>query len=557
MMSCNIPPEVEEYLKLVEEDSPRFCAEQHALAAYVRKVFAEEDIHVETERLTKYLGLAKYFPFKALLPWEKFIVALWLCTYRADGLPRWSKLLAMIARGAGKDGLIAFSSMALSSPFNPVGNYDVDICANCEDQAVRPVKDLVDVLERQGQSAKLIKHFYHTKELVRGRRNGGTVQGHTSNAKTKDGLRSGCIILNEVHQYQNYDIITVFTTGLGKHADFRTGIFTSNGNVNDGPLDDYLAQGERILFEGERDNGFLPFICRLPNIEAVKDRENWYMANPSLMYFPHLLEATAEQYIDWTEHPERNPDFLPKRMGIRAGFSEIAVTSREKIVATKKPLPDVSRWNCTVGIDYAELNDWASVVYHFRRGNDRYDICHTWVCLQSKTLGRVKAPWQDWINDGHLTMVDDVSISPELLAEDIREMGKIVNIKMLAMDHFRWTLMSDALKKIGFDANDKTRVKLIRPSDIMIVEPVIQECFDREYYHWGDCPTLRWATSNTKRVASSKKIGTDTGNFIFAKIEAKSRKTDPFMALVAAQIIEPVLGAGKATKIPTIGAIRL
>ena len=55
---------------------------------------------------------------------------------------------------------------------------------------------------------------------------------------------------------------------------------------------------------------------------------------------------------------------------------------------------------------------------------------------------------------------------------------------------------------------------------------------------------LRWAVNNTKRVRASRKVGVDTGNFIYAKIEAKSRKTDPFMALVASMVIEPLLGAG-------------
>ena len=71
----------------------------------------------------------------------------------------------------------------------------------------------------------------------------------------------------------------------------------------------------------------------------------------------------------------------------------------------------------------------------------------------------------------------DVSISPVMLAEYIREMGRKYNIKMLAMDHFRWTLVSEAMQAIGFDARDKDRVRLIRPSDIMMVEPIIQECF--------------------------------------------------------------------------------
>ena len=123
------------------------------------------------------------------------------------------------------------------------------------------------------------------------------------------------------------------------------------------------------------------------------------------------------------------------------------------------------------------------------------------------------------------------------------------------MDHYRWTMMSEALRKIGFDANDKERVKLVRPSDIMSIEPVIQECFDREQFCWGNNPCLRWAVNNTKRVRSSRKMGVDTGNFIYAKIEAKSRKTDPWMALVASMVVEPELGTGETAQPPPIGAI--
>lgn len=112
------------------------------------------------------------------------------------------------------------------------------------------------------------------------------------------------------------------------------------------------------------------------------------------------------------------------------------------------------------------------------------------------------------------------------------------------MDHYRWTLVSESLKKIGFDPKDRKNVKLVRPSDIMQVEPVIQDCFDRELFTWGNVPHLRWAVNNTKRVRSSRSIGVDTGNFIYAKIEAKSRKTDPFMALVASMVIEQLLGSG-------------
>ena len=88
---------------------------------------------------------------------------------------------------------------------------------------------------------------------------------------------------------------------------------------------------------------------------------------------------------------------------------------------------------------------------------------------------------------------------------------------------------------------------MVRPSDIMSVDPVIQDCFNRNLFSWGNVPHLRWAVNNTKRVRSSRAIGAETGNFYYAKIEAKSRKTDPFMALAASMVIEPLLGSGGGT----------
>lgn len=550
-MNCK---EILDYIELIEKNEPRACKEQHALVKFVRKVFDTEDLTVNSDQLEKYTGMARYFSFGELFPWEKFLMALWDCTYTKDGEPRFDTLFFMGGRGSGKDAFIAIDALALTSPYNPIDHYDVDICANNGEQATRPVIDIVEALEGKYEK-KLKKYYSHTKEIVKGRQNLGVIKGRTNNPKGRDGMRSGKIVLNEVHAYQNYDNIKVFTTGLGKVDCPRTGIFTSNGDVNDGPLDDYIARANRILFEDEADRGFLPFICRLEDKKQVDDKKNWYMANPSLAYRPSLFRETEKEYYDWKENPEQNSDFLTKRMGIRQGFKELSVTDYENVLLTKKQLPELQGWTCTGGIDYAELSDWAGVNLHFRDGDYRYDINHAWVCLNSKTLSRVRAPWKTWAEQGHITVVDDVSINPNLLAEYLYRMGEKYNIKKLAMDGFRWTLVSDAMKRIGFDALDKTRVKLVRPSDIMKIEPVIQECFGRHFFYWGDNPCLRWAVNNTKRVRSSRNVGVDTGNFIYAKIEGKSRKTDPWMALVASMTIEDVLASGTATGLPPIGAI--
>lgn len=553
-MSTPIPQPVAAYINRVENGENPACREQHALCAYLRRIFETEDLDFREELFTRYVGLARYFPFQALLPWEALLLALWFCTYTAAGLPRWKTVFDLTGRGSGKDGFLGFVCFCAVSPYNPAKYYDVDLVGNDEVQAMRPVKDVVAVLRDPAHKKKMARFYKCTKEQFSGLANHGTVTGWSNAPANRDGLRSGLVIFNEVHQYVNYDNIRIFVSGQGKVADPRRGIFTSNGYVNDGPLDDYLARSLRILFEGEADRGFLPFICRLDSEDEVNDEANWHKANPSLAFFPHLLQEIRDEYDDWLMHPEENGDLITKRMGIRKGLMEISVTEYENVVATKRPLPDLRGWSCVAGVDYAEINDWCSVDLHFKRGEERFDISHSWVSRKSRTLHLIKPPWQDWAQQGHLTVVDDV-IEPRLIADYIREAGRTYNIRKLAMDHYRWTLLADAMRQAGWDASDRERVLLVRLSQIMQNEPVIRDCFDRQLFTWGDCPPLRWATNNTKRIRAGKKQGTDIGNFYYGKIEAKSRKTDPFMALVAAMCAESALGTGAPVRKPMAAVV--
>ena len=516
-----------------------------ALVGYVKKCLDTEDIYVDDELADHYLALAKYFPFEEVFPWQSFVITLHDATFwRETGMPRWPDLFCMIGRGAGKDGTIALESVALASPYNGIQGYDVDVCANNEEQALRPVLDIVDAFDsaEPARKKKLKKYFNWKKESVESLRTKAQIRGRTNNPKGKDGMRSGIVVFNEIHQYENYGNINVFTTGLGKHPHPRRSYFTTNGNVREGPLDDLLETAEAILHGGEPDNGLLPFVCRLDSKEEVDDPRNWEKANPSLPYLPALRQETEKEYREWKQNPARLPAFMEKRMNLPDGASEIKVTDYENIKATNRELPDLSGWTCVAGIDFSKITDWVSVDLHFKQGDQRFDISHSWMCLASKDIPRLKCPWKEWAASGRLTLVDDVEIHPEIVTDYIYGMRSRYMIRAIAIDDFRFALLARALNEIGFDPKDKKNLKLVRPSDVMRVAPVIDSCFATQYFNWGDAPELRWATNNTKLIRYGRKIGSsgdaDVGNYVYGKIEAKSRKTDPFMALVAAMTIE-------------------
>lgn len=539
MAPTKICKEVQEWIDIVEQDKIRCCEEQHLLVAHIKKCFETEDIYTDTEQLGNYIRIIeKYLPFK-LFPWEKFVIALHDCTYWTDTRqPRWPDLFCMTGRGAGKDGMIAAESLCLSSQYNGIREYDVDICANNEEQALRPVQDLKMAFE-EPKVTKQIKRFYHwTKERIVALKTRSIIRGRTNSPKGKDGLRSGIVIFNEIHQYQNYDNINVFTTGLGKKKHPRRSYYTTNGDVREGPLDDILEDGEDSLRAGSDDNGTLYFICKLNKKDDVHDEANWTMANPSLPYLPHLQQETRKEYREWVKSPERLSAFISKRMNLTDQAKEGAVTSWDCIAATNKPIPELTGRSCTIGIDYAKTTDWVAVNVHFKDGDKRYDINKAWICGASNDIPRIKAPWREWAKTPDmLEYVDDVEIHPETVAAYVKTVAQRHKVEQVAIDSYRYTLMADALSKVGFSPQRKNLI-LVKQTDILKVVPVIDHCFIHGYFHWGDNPVLRWATNNTKLIRYGRNVGADKGSFVYAKIEAKSRKTDPWMALVASMVCE-------------------
>ena len=135
------------------------------------------------------------------------------------------------------------------------------------------------------------------------------IKFNTSNAKTKDSKRTGCLIFDEVHQYENYDQIKVFTSGFGKRKHARTFYITTQGNVREGVLDDMLAITRDILKGIIKDLRWLPLIYRIDAEEEAKDPNMWHKANPSLKYLATLRLEMEQQFIEMKYKPAIEEEF--------------------------------------------------------------------------------------------------------------------------------------------------------------------------------------------------------------------------------------------------------
>lgn len=533
---------IDDYMEDIRTGAIPASKEIHQAMDYIESKLSSPDVFIDVDKTEKAKELIeRYFEMK-LMPWELFVLALVHCYYPANDTVVFDEFFIMMGRGNGKNGFISAIAWYLTTHYHGVNGYNVDIIANSEDQAKTSFEDIYEMLERTWAKSKLF--FYKSKELIKNLKTGSYIKFNTSNAKTKDGKRSACLIFDEEHEYENAKTIGAFQSGFGKRKHSRVFKITTNGYVREGVLDDDLRLAADVLNGSITNIGQCPLIYKMDNDEECDIPDLWVKANPSLPYFPELLKEIQKEFIEKEYKNQVRLDFYTKRMNLPRTAEEAPVTEWENIASTNKPLPDLTGWSCTVGIDYASMRDWAAVNFHFRKGEQRYDFGRYWVCTQNPDLERVKAPWRDW---AECVPVDDVEIAPELLTDYIMETAQQYSVMKIALDNYRYSLMKDALEKIGFDPKERKNVYLVRPSDIMKVQPVIDSCFNNGYFTWGDNKPLRWATNNTKLIRSGKKEGTDTGNYYYAKIEGKSRKTDPFMALVASMVIESELCTGEST----------
>lgn len=534
--------QIDEYIAFVRSDEAVVCKEQLLLCDFVEKVFAEEDVYVDEKQLERYLGLQKHFPYK-LLPWEQFCFALHNCVYRRDGQLRFPVLVILVGRGAGKNGYLAFEDFALMTPINGVKYYHIDMFATSEDQAKATFEDIYNILEDKKNYFK--NYFKWNLECITNINTGSKLKYHTRAPGTKDGGRPGKVDFDEYHAYENYKLIEVATGGLGKKQFPRRTIITTQGDVRDGPLDQLIDTCLEILKGELPDNGTLPFICWLDDPEEVHTEKMWNKANPSLRFFPNLLYEMKLEYVDYKRDPVTHTAFMTKRMNRPLGETQYCVTDWNNLVKATRELPDLKGYPCVAGIDYSKTDDFVVAGLLFKVGDQRYWLHHTWVCTKSRDLSRIRYPLKEAEEAGVLSMVNDVEISPKLIVEWLKEMAKLYIIEGVVMDNFRQTLFRDELKKIGF-SYEKKNLKLVRPSDIMKVAPVIGYVLSKELIAWGTCPIMRWYVWNVKAVTDKK------GNVDYQKIEPRSRKTDGAMAWVAAMTWEDII-----KQRPAIGQKRL
>lgn len=556
MICCK---EIDEYIKFVEEN-PKETDEEIKLLIknIIKPTLSRDDVFFDEEIFYKAIKYCEKWYYK-LFPYQKFTYALFFMYDKNNpDIVIFPDILILMARGNGKDGMIMPLANFLQTHYYGVKNYHIDIVATSEEQALNSFNVVYNMLEDNKKTMK--KYFYWNKTEVINKITHSILRYNTANAKTKDGKQTGMIIFNELHAYEDYKQLNVYTSGLGKIKHSRTVTITTNGTVRDGPLDEKLALSKEVLNGENNFLGLLPIIFKIKDLKTVDipmkkflktgnkqdiDITVWCQANPSLRYMPVLMNEIIKDYIKMQKQKSYRVEFYAKRMNLPQQDEEDAVTDWNNILKASyididnripRPVPDLVGKCAIIGIDYASLNDFASAGFLFKIDGEYIWRQKTWICSKNKFFNDIKFPFENIGQDGFqdFEVVNTETIEAEqIILWLISEMSKY-NIKKWIMDMYRFQLFKSEFEKYGISLETKDNpyglVRMLRyPASIYaIIAPRIEIAFADGKINIGDSAIMRWAINNT--CVKTRKDGNKT----YEKIEPKLRKNDPFMAFVVA-----------------------
>ena len=517
---------VQEYIDLYESGKIKLNLERIQLIEYVQThVLTREDIFFDDEMIENYIRFTEKWYFK-LEPFQKFIAAFIFLFYKKDRSIFFDQFFFFLGRGGGKNGLISSIAHFFISPLHGIDRYNISIVANSELQAKTSFKEIYETI---GSHDILKKLFYRTKLLIASKETNSELQFHTSNAATKDGLRDGAVIYDEVHQYENFDVVNVFSSGLGKVPNSREFFIGTDGYIREGFLDKLKERSKSILEGNELGDSLFPFICKLDHVDEVEDPENWEKANPMFSeprspYAADLLKKVTNQFSQLITNPSSRAEFLTKRMNLPSVDAAQSVADWDDILATDREIPDLTHRTCVGGLDFASIKDFAAVGLLFQIGDEYFWLSHSFVRRGFLRDVKIKVPIDEWEARGLLTILDGPVIEIKYIVEWFCQQREKYGLEKIVADTFRLDIVKTALEAEGFELEFIRNPRAIHSR----LAPKVETIFSTRKIVFGDNPLMRWYTNNVY-VAIKK-----DGNKEYLKKDEIRRKTDGFQAFIHA-----------------------
>lgn len=549
---------VQKYIDGYYAGMVKFNYERKLLVDYIKREVVPRlesgEVFFDVEQIENCIGYTEKYFFK-LEDFQKFIISFVFLYFSENHRNVYRKILIMIARGNGKNGLLSAIGSYLTTPMHGIAKYSISIVANSEEQAKTSFEEVYDTIESHEELEELFGK--PTKSEIKNLQTKSIFKFRTSNGNTKDGLRDGGVIFDEIHQYESNKDVKVHISGLGKRPNPREFYIGTDGYVRDGFIDQMKEMALKVLKGETKWNAMFPFICKLDKAEQIDEPSLWELANPMFSppmsgYAQGLFETVLEEYEDLELNPSGRDEFMTKRMNFPVTDIERSVATYEELKATKRAFPELRNLPAVGGFDFASTRDFIAVGALFKLEGDYVFKCHTFV--QKNFVDRIYsyskpvvngkrrfAPIKQWEEEGWLTVLDEPSMDARHVVDWFVHMRDEEGIDFLRIcgDAYRMKgYLDEAFEDEGFEVSWNGKFETSLGNQVEVIRnfraidaqlsTVIEGSFANHKINFGDNDMMRWYTNNVLRHLKKD------GNVEYTKKEEVRRKTDGFKAFEAA-----------------------
>lgn len=511
------------HLILVESDDYYFDAEA-----------AERPIRFIETFCRHYEGACAGEPF-LLLEWQKLHIRNlygWLHRHGPrKGLRRFKELYIITAKGAGKtpklSGLGLYHLLGEHEP----GAHVISMASTFEQANLTfdaGKKYITESLELSRHKGIAIKQFAITGPL---HSKWTTISGKP---KGRSGPRPSCLIADECHEWtgETAKAYELMTANLFKRREPML-LVATNAGENRSCFAWQVHERAQAILSGElKDDTLYPVIYEAPAHLDWRSEDAAKAANPSLGSF-----ITFDQLKPELAKGEARYRRLYLSQWIRSESSHLIDMDLYGAAAGTFTADTVKGYPLYVGIDLSQDDDLSAVTRCYASEEQFYVNSQFWVprATADKYERRDGITYTKWAGDGHITLLDEPTISPSVkrtIAAQLIELHKTHPIKAVCYDRYKADDCVAALEAAGIVCIPIAQGYTVSPGCAELTRRLKDKSITI-----ANNPVLRFCAENAETKHD------DRGNTWVAKPSAhgryagtRSKKVDGISALVTALV---------------------
>ena len=440
-------------------------------------------------------------PFK-VLEWQYEFIQGVFSKYDNNNHRVVNEALLTIAKKNGKTEFIAAIVLAFTIiPFLQQKEGEIIIVAGTRDQAGILYGVIKKFIEYDPTLMDLFiitpskKEIWHKKSHMK-------IKVMASDMDTSQGINPYVVVVDEIGNIEKEKAQKLLDGLLNAFGAQEQPLFmqlSTQSPDHSHPFSLKVNYAEKINAGELQDDNFFGAVYTMPVDVDIHDEENWHLSNPSMVAIPSIRTQIQKSLKTATYNPAAMAQIRAYLFNQR--FSgEVSFIGHDTWMKCKGDVDIESLYGCKAygGLDLAGgRNDLSSLQLIVE---DKYDDLHVvsyfWTSRDGlyEKAERDGVPYQEWVNQGYLTLIDGQTTDWGKMTEMFLDIAELFDIEEIYYDRWKIYEIERELAELGQDLPLIPYGQGFKDGEPMVAA-LEEYLYETKITH--DNPCLTWNIANT------------------------------------------------------------